>query len=60
MYYEDLDIIYEQFFQVEELPEKVRQDINYLGDIILKVKNADRKRVNEISEMLIYIEDIIK
>ena len=52
MYYEDLDIIYEQFFQVEELPEKVRQDINYLGDIILKVKNADRKRVNEISEML--------
>ena len=52
MYYEDLDIIYEQFFQVEELPEKVRQDINYLGDIILKVKNADRKRVNEISEMI--------
>ncbi len=52
VYYEDLDIIYEQFFQVEELPEKVRQDINYLGDIILKVKNADRKRVNEISEMI--------
>lgn len=41
MYYEDLDLIYEQLFEVEELPMEVREDINYLGNVILSRKNVD-------------------
>ncbi|MDE6607684.1 MAG: AAA family ATPase [Lachnospiraceae bacterium] len=52
VYYEDLDIIYEQFFEVEELPLQVREDINYLGNIILRGKDIDEKRVGVIAERL--------
>lgn len=41
MYYEDLDLIYEQLFEVEELPMEAREDIDYLGNVILSRKNVD-------------------
>ena len=52
MYYEDLDIIYEQLFKVNELPIQVRDDINYLGEVILKSKEIDSKRIAGIVETL--------
>lgn len=48
MYYEDLDIIYEQLFAVEELPADIREDINYLGTVIMNVQNTDIERINTI------------
>lgn len=41
MYYEDLDLIYEQLFEVEELLMEAREDIDYLGNVILSRKNVD-------------------
>lgn len=52
VYYEELDIIYEQYFKVEELPAQVRKDINYLGDAILKSKDVDVERISAIVERL--------
>lgn len=52
MYYEDLDIIYEQLFKVNELPIQVRDDINYLGEVILKSTEIDSKRIAGIVETL--------
>lgn len=52
VYYEDLDIIYEQFFQVEELPAQIREDINYLGEVILRGKDVDRERISAIEERM--------
>lgn len=52
VYYEDLDIIYEQLFKVEELPEQVREGINYLGNVIMKRKDIDTEKLNRIIERL--------
>lgn len=52
VYYEDLDIIYEQLFEVEELPKTVKEDINYLGNVILKGKEIDAEKVGAIAEGL--------
>lgn len=48
LYYKDLDIIYEGYFRVWELPEEIREDINYLGDVVLGTESADAGRVGEI------------
>jgi len=45
MYYEDLDIIYEQLFDVEELPPKARKSINFLGDVIMGKGNIDSEKI---------------
>lgn len=52
VYYEDLDIIYEQLFEVAELPTQVREDINYLGNVILKNKKTDTEKIDAIAEKL--------
>lgn len=52
MYYEDLDITYEQLFKVEELPKQVREDINYLGDVIIKRNEAKEEKIRAIVENL--------
>ncbi len=52
MYYEDLDLTYEQLFQVEALPEEAERDINYLGNTILKRKNISREEIWKAAEQL--------
>lgn len=52
VYYEDLDIIYEQLFEVEELPAQVREDINYLGDVILGNRKNNAEKIDSIVERL--------
>lgn len=52
VYYEDLDIIYEELFKVEQLPPQVREDINYLGNIILKGRNINTERVTAVAGRL--------
>lgn len=52
MYYEDLDITYEQLFKVEELPKQVREEINYLGDVIIKRNEAKEEKIRAIVENL--------
>lgn len=52
VYYEDLDIIYEQLFKVNGLPSQLRDDINYLGNIIMKNRGIDIKKINSIVEKL--------
>lgn len=50
MYYEDLDCVYESCFDVEELPQEVKDEIIYLGDIALKKEKPDIKKINDIAE----------
>lgn len=52
VYYEDLDIIYEQLFEVDELPESVKKDMNYLGNVIMKGKNIDGEKIHDIAERM--------
>lgn len=52
VYYEDLDIIYEQLFEVDELPKHVREDINYLGNVILKGRDTDKEKICSIAQRL--------
>lgn len=52
VYYEDLDIIYEQLFEVEELPASIREDVNYIGDIILGNQDVNKKRIYAITKKL--------
>lgn len=41
VYYEDLDSIYERFFEVDELPKRFREAINELGDLVFTGKGRD-------------------
>lgn len=50
LYYKDLDIIYEGYFRVWELPEEIIEDINYLGEVVFGTKSADAARVGRIIE----------
>lgn len=54
VYYEDLNTIYEQFFEVDELPEQFREAINYLGDLALTGSGSDidRKEINVVIKRL--------
>ena len=52
LYYEDLDIVYESIFNVDEIPMEIKEDINYLGDIIMKHNNFDLKKVKLIINKL--------
>lgn len=52
LYYEDLDAVYEFMFQVEEIPAEIKEDINYLGDIIMRPRNFDLKKINSIAHKL--------
>lgn len=53
MYYEDLDIIYEALFFVENLPGDLRNELNYLGEVIMKTKPANCHRIEEFAEKLL-------
>ncbi len=52
LYYKDLDIVYESWFDVDEYPWQVREDINYLGQISLGIEIPDSARVRSISERM--------
>lgn len=54
VYYEDLNSIYEQFFEVDELPKQFREAINYLGEIALTGadNDSDRKKVRDMIKKL--------
>lgn len=52
VYYEDLDNIYEQFFNVEEIPAQMRDGINYLGDVLLHGQVDDAEKMNTVIEKL--------
>lgn len=52
MYYEDLNIIYEQLFDVEELPPKIRKDINLLGKVILENKADDTEKIFSVIQRM--------
>lgn len=54
LYYQDLDNIYEGFFSVKELPEDIREDINYLGRVNMKRVQGEEvlDKVNEIAERM--------
>lgn len=47
-YYKDLDHIYEIYFAVNEIPEQIRDDLNYLGDMAWGVVVPDKKKLQEI------------
>ena len=51
LYYKDLDMVYEELFFVEELPEQVREVINYLGDVIISRK-GDSQKINTLTQWL--------
>ncbi len=51
LYYKDLDMVYEELFFVEELPEQVREVINYLGDVIISRK-GDSQKINALTQWL--------
>lgn len=48
MYFKDLDTIYEGFFKVMELPEDVKDGMNYLGSCVFGEETADKDKVEEI------------
>lgn len=51
LYYKDLDMVYDELFFVEELPEQIREDINYLGDVIMN-RTGDPKKINALAKRL--------
>lgn len=48
LYFKDLDVIYESYFQVKEFPAQVGEDIRYLGDVLLGEREPDKRIVEEI------------
>jgi len=52
MYYEDLNIIYEQLFDVEELPKKVRKDLNLLGKVVMENKAYDTEKIRSVIQQM--------
>ncbi len=53
LYYEDLDIVYEELFSVGELPDKVREAINYLGQVIMREVSADKEKIESIEKAVV-------
>lgn len=51
LYYRDLDMVYDELFFVDEIPEQVREDINYLGDVIMDQK-GDPQKINAAAKRL--------
>lgn len=48
MYYEDLNIIYEQLFDVDELPVQARKDINFLGKVVMDNDDSDTDKIMSV------------
>ncbi len=48
-YYQDLDTVYEVLFGVEELPQQVKEDINYLGDMLMGEQSVNKDMINKIA-----------
>ena len=46
----DLDIIYESYFNVKELPDQIGSDIRYLGEVVLCRENPDKVKIGAIVE----------
>lgn len=53
LFYEDLDNIFEAYFEVGEIPDNIKESINYLGDVIMKGSNIDNEKILKIEELLI-------
>lgn len=52
MYYEDLNIIYEQLFDVDELPARARKDINFLGKVVMENDDSDTDKIMSVIERM--------
>ncbi len=53
LFYKDLDVIYEGYFHVKELPPEIAEDINYLGNIALgKNKSPNAVHIAEIENKI--------
>ncbi len=52
LYYKDLDMVYESWFDVDEYPWQIREDINYLGQVSLGIEIPDSTRIRSISERM--------
>ena len=50
LYFKDLDIIYESYFNVKELPDQIGSDIRYLGEVVLCRENPDKVKIWAIVE----------
>ena len=50
LYFKDLDIIYESYFNVKELPDQIGSDIRYLGEVVLCRENPDKVKIGAIVE----------
>lgn len=48
LFFKDLDIIYESYFNVKELPEQIGNDIRYLGEVVLGQEQADKEKIRDI------------
>lgn len=52
LFYEDLNTIFEEYFSVEEIPSTIRDEINYLGDLIMKEADIDNDRIQHIDKLI--------
>lgn len=52
MYYEDLNIIYEQLFDVDELPARARKDINFWGKVVMENDDSDTDKIMSVIERM--------
>lgn len=52
LYFKDLDVIYESYFQVKEFPTQVGEDIRYMGDVLLGEREPDKRLVEEITSRM--------
>lgn len=52
LFYQDLNQIFNVYFNVEEFPENIKQAINYLGDVITTKVKFDKAKINEIEKLL--------
>lgn len=55
MYYKDLDYVYGAIFSVEEFPETIKEDINYIGRV-----NLRREKGAEVAERVSLIAERLK
>ncbi len=52
LFYQDLNRIFEVYFNVDELPQKVKEYINYLGNVITRNVKADKSKIENIENEL--------
>lgn len=51
LFYEDLNRIFQVYFNVDELPKNVEKYLNYLGDVITRKVSIDKKKIEHIENV---------